>query len=115
MSHTYLVLIALINTAVCFGVGLVCLCRIKAMDKGTRASFRTAYPLLMAGTFASAVQSITPPLYSWPSPADLAVNGAILVWLLSGGKSWANGPPDYASKPMPLDELRHVAGGKGGS
>lgn len=73
------------------------------MRERTRLSFRAIYTLLLGGSVLSALQSITPPLYTWPSVADLVVNVTVLLWLASGRHAWATGAPEYTtSRKMPL-------------
>ncbi len=112
MSHTALILMAIVNAVLCCGVGVICMCRIKAMGPQTRLVFRGVYVAMLVGSLASALQSITPPLYTWPSWADISINAALLAWLWSGRHAWLKAP-EYTTKPMPLDpeQLRHVAGG----
>jgi hypothetical protein len=97
MTHGLLLMLALVNAAVCAAIGVVCLCRIAKMRHGTRLAFRAVYAALFGGSLLSAMQSITPPLYTWPSPADLAINLAVLVWLASGRRAWAGGAPEYTT------------------
>lgn len=105
MTNGLMVMLALVNAAVCCAIGVACLCRIAKLRTGTRRSFRIVYAGLFGASVLSALQSITPPLYTWPSLADLAVNVAVLVWLVSGRQAWAAGAPDYTtSAPVPLDE-----------
>jgi hypothetical protein len=104
MTHGLMVLIALVNAAVCCAIGVASLCRIAKLREGTRKSFRVVYALLFGASVLSALQSITPPFYTWPSPADVAINVAILVWLVSGRRAWAAGAPEYTTAPAPLDE-----------
>ena len=79
------------------------------------AMLRGSFLLLLVGALCSGLQPLF--FFEWPGRADVLMNMALLVLLLSGRKLWRGRVPEpYTSAPE-IDEAQqvHVVGGKGGS
>ena len=93
----------------------ICACRIDVMSKRTHLNVRVSYAVLLVGALCSGLQPLF--FFEWPGRADVLMNMALLVLLLSGRKLWRGRVPEpYTSAPE-IDEAQqvHVVGGKGGS
>lgn len=106
--------LALANFLLCSAIGYSCVCRFAIMSAQTvTASWRLRYVIVMV---AATCSGLSPWLWGeWPGPGQIAMAVACLYVIGITARGWRDGPPSYASKPMPLDgeQLRHVAGGKG--
>lgn len=114
LSYETLIGLALINFALCTGIGWACVCRISSMSRETtKARFRAGYAVLMVAATAS---GLSPLLWrEWPGPGQIAMAVAALYVLGWGAQNWRTGPPSYAKLPELLeDELETVSGGKRG-
>jgi hypothetical protein len=106
--------LAVLNFALCSAIGYSCVCRFAIMSAATAAaSWRLRYVIVMV---AATTSGLSPWLWGeWPGPGQITMAVACLYVIGLTAKGWREGVPDYASKPMPLDDaqLRHVAGGRG--
>lgn len=105
--------LAIFNFLLCTAIGYSCVCRFAIMSRSTVAwHWRLRYVTVMV---AATCSGLSPWLWGeWPGPGQIAMALACLYVIGLTAKGWRNGPPEYASRPMPLDEadLHHVAGGK---
>jgi hypothetical protein len=97
-------LMALVNLAFCCGIGAICVCRTAVMShRTTRPLARAAYAAMACAATVSGFSHWW--FGDWPGWSDLAMSGAVLVYMISGMRAWRFGLPDFASRPMPLDPL----------
>lgn len=113
LSYGWLLFLAVVNFLLCSLIGWSAFCRMRRMSKETtKLVWRLRYVVLQVAASAS---GLGPWLWrEWPGPGQVAMALAALFVVGLTAKGWRSGPPDYASRPAPLDEASHVhiAGGK---
>ena len=89
------VVLALVNLAICTGIGWSCLCRFAAMSRDTTCChYRALYVFVFVAASAS---GFAPWLFrEWPGPGQIVLAFASLAYLAASARRWRGGPPDYA-------------------
>jgi hypothetical protein len=82
--------LAMINMVACGAIGIVCICRLNAMQGSIMHRVKSRYAAFIAAAFASAWQ---PLIGEWPGLACIGMAVAVLFALLSDSYEWSNGPP----------------------
>lgn len=87
--------LALVNFALCSGIGWSCLCRMAGMSRETTCChYRALYVLMLVAASAS---GFAPVLFrEWPGPGQVVLALACLSYLAASSRRWRGGPPDYA-------------------
>jgi hypothetical protein len=86
---------AIVNAALCTGIGYSCLCRIAGMSRETTCChYRMLYVLLVVASTASGFGFLL--FREWPGPGQILFSAAFLSYLAAGTRRWRSGPPDYA-------------------
>jgi hypothetical protein len=105
LSHYQLVLLmALVNLAVCLGIVAICGCRVAITSKATtRRLTRAAYTALLVAAVASAG---SPLVGDWPGWSVIFLAVGVLLHLMAGVRAWRSGLPLFdRSDAAPLDAL----------
>lgn len=84
-------------------------CRIDKMSKGiTKTSVFWQHFLLGISLFVAWVIGFT----QWYEWAPAVMSGGVLQFFLFSIDRWRRGAPEGTTKPIPLDQLHHISGGK---
>lgn len=102
MNELYL--IALANLAMCVTSVVILLCRLNAMGRNVRRIVVVEYAV---GVGAMVLSALRPLIGEWPGYASLGVATFVLVQLLASAPAWKGDvPPDVATAPAPLEDLK---------
>ena len=88
-----------INAALSIGICFICLCRCVATTRQVRMVVKLGYVALL---MAAATNAFSPWLHDLPGWPTVIFVGGVALKLLIESRDWRNGPPDSASRPMPL-------------
>lgn len=89
------------NFVACFGIFIVCLCRLHVMNKNVLLRVRLEYALYIGGSW---VAGLSPMWGEWPEWGSATLATVFFVGLLLGGIGWREGPPESTTSPAPLGD-----------
>lgn len=79
-------LLAVVNLAICLGIGWACICRLNSEVCRRYKLPRARYSVLLAGAMSCGLQPVL--WNSWPGAADLILSCSVLFYLVINVVRW---------------------------